>query len=394
VPYQPTLYRRLAAGAIALLTLLPACQASSHTPPETQRQRKATVLAQLKRAEAERNSPAYGQRDDVLAYARDLASRQPQLELAWIEATLAQARFQPQVAKLIMPPTVGVIKDWSAYRARFIEPNRVQAGLAFWRNNERWLRAAESAWGVPASVVVGIVGVETFYGRITGNFRVIDALATLSFDFPSGRSDRSAFFRQELEQLLVLAQRDKLDLSSLRGSYAGALGWPQFMPSSWLKYGQDFDDDGRIDLQNSMADVIGSVAHYLAAHGWQPGMPTHYAVVPPADLAQRARLLVPDICPSFTAAEMMQAGAQLPEAAQRHADALALVKLENGGDEPSYIAGTQNFWVVTRYNQSSYYALAVIELGEAVAALREQERADAAAASAVPAASGAASTSH
>lgn len=377
MPYPLTLCGRFAACALALLTTALTWPADARTKADAERRRKH-VLEQVRRAD-DRNAPAYRQRADVLAYAREVAARQPQLDLAWIEATLAQARFQPQVAKLIMPPPVGVPKDWSAYRARFIEPVRIQAGLAFWRDNERWLSAAETAWGVPAQLVVGIIGVETFYGRITGNFRVVDALATLSFDFPTGRSDRSPFYREELEQLLVLAQRDKLDLDKLRGSYAGALGWPQFMPSSVLKYGQDFDHDGRIDLQNSMADVIGSVAHYLAVFGWQRGMPTHYPVTPPADLEQRARLLVPDIKPSFSAAEMLLAGAGLSDAGRRHQGPLALVKLENGGNEPSYVAGTQNFWTVTRYNWSSYYALAVIELGEAIAAQRERERAEAAA---------------
>ncbi|MFM2058436.1 MAG: lytic murein transglycosylase, partial [Pseudomonadota bacterium] len=146
-------------------------------------------------------------------------------------------------------------------------------------------------------------------------------------------------------------------------------------PSSWLCYGTDFNDDGRIDLIGSLPDVIGSVANYLAEQGWQRGMPTRYAVTPPADLAQRARLLVPDIRPSFTAAEMLAAGAQLSAAGQQHKDTMALVKLENGGNEPSYIAGTQNFWVVTRYNWSSYYALAVIELGETIAAAYDPRRA-------------------
>jgi membrane-bound lytic murein transglycosylase B len=151
----------------------------------------------------------YGRRADVVRFAAEAAERRG-LDPAWVEAQLAQARFQPAVARLIMPPPAGTAKNWAAYRARFVEPNRVRAGAMFWEQNARWLEAAESQYGVPASVVVGILGVETYYGRIMGNFRVLDALATLAFDFPAGRRDRSAFFRGELEELLVLAQREGL----------------------------------------------------------------------------------------------------------------------------------------------------------------------------------------
>ena len=161
-----------------------------------------------------------------------------------MQAALAQSRFVPGVAKSIMPPPAGTAKNWAAYRARFIEPRRVNAGLAFWQANEAWLTLAEQRYGVPPDIVVGIVGVETLYGRHMGGFRVIDALATLSFDFPTGRSDRSAFFRDELEQLLVLSHRASGDPLALKGSYAGALGMPQFMPSSVNKYAIDFDGEG------------------------------------------------------------------------------------------------------------------------------------------------------
>jgi len=219
---------------------------------------------------------------------------------------------------------------------------------------------------VPPEIVVAIVGVETFYGRITGAFRVVDALATLAFDFPSGRSDRSAFFRSELEEVLVLAQREGLDPLRLRGSFAGAMGLPQFMPSSINRFAIDFDGDGHIDLLRSRADVVGSVGHYLAQHGWERGMSTHYAVAVPVDSAERAALLGPDIVPSFSAGQFAKAGARLDVAGEKHVGLLALVELQNGARAPSYVAGTQNFYVVTRYNWSSYYALAVIELAQAL----------------------------
>jgi membrane-bound lytic murein transglycosylase B len=315
----------------------------------------------------------YGGRDDAVALA-DLLAERHGLDPAWARAQLAQARYQPAVARLIMPPPAGTAKNWAAYRARFIEPERVKAGAAFWATHQRWLDAAEARYGVPASLVVGIIGVETFYGRVTGNFRVLDALATLSLDFPKGRKDRSEFFRDELGQFLRLAQTEKMAPASVKGSFAGAMGLGQFMPGSINRFAVDFDGDGHIDMaggpEQSAADVIGSVAHYLAEHGWQRGMPTHYAVKPPVDTADRAALLAPDILPSFTAAQMAERGAVLDAAGAAHAGPLALVELQNGNAAPSHVAGTQNFYAVTRYNWSSYYALAVIELGQAVAAAR------------------------
>jgi membrane-bound lytic murein transglycosylase B len=310
---------------------------------------------------------AYGAREDVLAFAADVAERR-QLPQAWIASQLAQAQRLEAVRKLVMPPPAGTAKNWAAYRARFVEPRRIEAGLAFWRDQSAWLEEAEQRYGVPAQIIVGILGVETYYGRLTGNYRAIDALATLAFDFPPGRKDRSAFFRAELEELFVLCAREGTDPQQLKGSYAGALGLPQFMPGSLNRHAIDFDGDGHIDLQASAADAVGSVAHYLAGFGWQRGLPTHYDVAVPVDSAERALLLGPDILPSFTAAQFAERGALLGAAGRAHDGLLALVEVQNGELAPSYVAGTQNFYVLTRYNMSSYYALAVIALGEAVAA--------------------------
>ncbi|HSW26346.1 MAG TPA: lytic murein transglycosylase B [Burkholderiaceae bacterium] len=314
-------------------------------------------------------SKAYGRRGDVLAAARSIAVEHA-LDTGWVEATLAQARFVPDVAQLIMPATTPAARNWAAYRARFIETRRIEAGARWWRDNHSWLDLADQRFGVPADIVVGIVGVETYYGRVSGSFRVLDALATLSFDFPSGRSDRSGFFRSELGHFLKLASREGWDAVAVLGSYAGAMGLPQFMPSSVINHAIDFDEDGRIDLATSSADAIGSVARFLHAHGWQRGMPTHYAVEPPTDIIQRALLLVPDIVPSFNPAQMVDSGARLDAAALQHGGSLALIELHNAEAAPSYVAGTQNFYALTRYNASSYYALAVIELGRAVALVR------------------------
>ena len=321
------------------------------------------------RAEDAPDAVIYGGRDDVMRFGAELAERQG-LDAAWVQSQLAESRYIPNVAKFIMPPPAGTAKNWAAYRGRFVEPKRIRAGLAFWRDNEKWLARAEELYGVPAEIVVGIVGVETIYGQQMGGFRVIDALATLAFDFPTGRRDRSGFFRDELEQYFVLCHSEAVDPLALRGSYAGAMGMGQFMPSSWNRYAVDFDGDGRVDLHASGADVVGSIAHYLAEFGWQRGMPTHFDVAAPVDVADRAALLVPDIVPSFTPQEFIAHGAALPAAARESGDKLALIELQNGDAAPSYVAGTPNFYAVTRYNWSSYYALAVIELGQAVKAMR------------------------
>jgi membrane-bound lytic murein transglycosylase B len=317
--------------------------------------------------------PAYGARDDVMRFAGELAARHGELDARWLRERLQRARFVGSVQKLIMPPPTvdgkATVKDWAAYRARFVERDRIAAGAAFWRANEPWLQRAEERWGVPAQVIVGVIGVETYYGRLTGTYRVIDALATLAFDFPPGRRDRAPFFRSELEQFLLWCARERCDTAQVQGSFAGAMGLPQFMPSSLNTWAVDFDGDGRIDLSGSAADAIGSVAHYLNYFGWRRGTPTHFDVRPPDDEASRALLLGPDILPLFSAEEFTERGATLTAEGRAHDGPLALVELHNGeAAPPSHIAGTRNFWAVTRYNWSSYYALAVIELGSAVAA--------------------------
>ena len=311
----------------------------------------------------------FGERESIEAFVKELHASEGFDEAA-LRRTLAQARSLPLVQKLIMPPPAGTAKDWAAYRARFVEPRRLQAGLAFWEQHEAALARAEAQYGVPAELIAGLIGVETFYGRMTGGFRIIDALATLAFDFPTGRKDRSPFFRSELAEFLKLARREGLDPLAVKGSFAGAMGWPQFMPGSWNRYAVDFDGDGRVDLVNSPADAIGSVANFLVQHGWQPGLPTHFGVAPPVDTSERARLLQPDILPSFNAAQFAEAGAELAEAGRAHAGPLALVELQNGSAAPSYVAGTSNFYALTRYNWSAYYAMAVLELGRELGRLR------------------------
>ena len=360
--------RRALLARLALVPwLLPSLLATAPQPAAA-RQGKAL---ETQRPETEPGATAYRGREDVAAFAVEVAQRHG-LDAQWTQDALAQARRIPSVARLIMPAPPGTSKNWAAYRARAIDPVRIRAGLSFWNAQEAWLLKAEERWGVPADIVVGIIGIETLYGQHMGNYRTLDALATLSFDFPSGRSDRSEFFRAELGSFLLHCYNRGIDAPVPRGSYAGAMGMGQFMPSSVARYALDFDEDGAIDLSGSAADVIGSIAHYLAGFGWQRGVPPRFAVAPPAQTQDRAVLLAPDITPTFTAQEFVERGAQLATELLAFDGKLALVELLNGDAAPSYVAGTDNFFAITRYNWSSYYALAVIELGEAIA--RERGR--------------------
>ncbi|MBD8050489.1 lytic murein transglycosylase B [Limnohabitans radicicola] len=312
---------------------------------------------------------SYGAREDAKLWAQDAANRLD-LPEAWLQKQITQAQRIAVIEKLVLPPATPIAKNWAAYRARFIESQRIQAGARFWKAHQAALERAEREYGVPASIVVGIIGVETLYGQNTGNFRILDALATLAFDFPAAHpraAERQAFFRSELEQFLLLTSRSGADPQSIKGSYAGAMGLPQFMPSSWARYAVDFDGDGRIDLFGSPTDAIGSVANYFKSFQWQPGMPTHYPVRLAPGQTDMDALLAPDILPTFSVSSFTAKGAQLDGPALQHTGPLALIELRNGLDAPSYVAGTENFYAITRYNWSSYYAMAVIELAEAVA---------------------------
>jgi membrane-bound lytic murein transglycosylase B len=310
---------------------------------------------------------AYATREDAMRFADDVAERRG-LDREWVRQAIGQSNFIPTVQRLMRPASGTFVKNWRVYRSRFIDPVRIQAGVRFWRANADTLARAEAEFGVPAEIIVGIIGVETIYGRDMGTFRVVDALATLAFDFPkTDKRDRTQFFKDELEQVLSLASRTNIDPLSLRGSYAGAMGLGQFMPSSWTKYAIDFDGDGKVDLFNSQADAIGSVANYFKNFSWKPGLPTHYSVSFDNARLDKDALLAPDILPTFSVDRFTALGAVLPGIALSHAGPLALVELLNGNDgAPQYVAGTENFYAITRYNWSSYYAMSVIDLGAEV----------------------------
>jgi membrane-bound lytic murein transglycosylase B len=347
--------------------LLSACAVIMSAPASAAPRKSAGATADKADKSDKSGLPTYANRSDAQALAEQIAT-QFDLDAGWTQRAIGQARQLPVIQRLVLPPPAGTPKNWAAYRSRFIEPRRIQAGVRFWRSNAPWLERAEQRFGVPAEMIVGIIGVETLYGQQLGGFRLLDALATLAIDFPAEHpraAERTAFFRGELGHFLQQQHRSGSDPASPRGSYAGASGLPQFMPSSRTRFAIDFDGDGKINLGSS-ADAIGSVANYFKAFGWQSGMPTHYALRFDEARLDKEALLLPDILPTFSAEQMAQRGVVLDQAGAAHAGPLALIELQNGADAPSYVAGTENFYVVTRYNWSSYYAMAVIELGREV----------------------------
>jgi membrane-bound lytic murein transglycosylase B len=351
------------AAAPAATTAAPAATTPAPAPAATTPAPKRNTARRN-----QRSGPTYAEREDAMNFADELAVRRG-LDADWVRRTLGRAQNLAVVSRLMQPAPPGQPKNWRVYRSRFIDPVRIAAGVRFWQDNRRTLERAEQEYGVPAEMIVGIIGVETIYGQNMGDFRIIDALATLSFDFPQSHpraAERTKYFRGELEQFLAWHRANRTDPLRPRGSYAGAWGLPQFMPTSLAQWGVDYDGDKKIDLANSTDDAIGSVANYFKGYGWNTGMPTHYPVRFDAAKLDLEALLAPDILPTFTVASFQAKGAVLEGPALQHKGPLALIELQNGGDPPTYVAGTENFYVITRYNWSSYYAMAVIELGREV----------------------------
>jgi membrane-bound lytic murein transglycosylase B len=288
-------------------------------------------------------------------------------ERAQIEDVIKRARFIDSAVQLVKPAPPGKPKNWQAYSDRFIEPIRINAGVRFWNENADLLSRAEATYGVPAEIIVGILGVETIYGRDTGRFRVVDVLTTLAFAYPEApnRANRMAFFRSELEHTLLLARKENIDPFSLLGSFAGAVGMPQFMPGNILKYGVDFDGDGIVDLRGSAADAIGSVANFLVEHGWDRNN-TGPAVFP-ADVAPSLAWqgLLGGLEARYLPGELDGAGVAT-RTALPDGRLYGLVDLQNGADPTEYWVANANFFAITKYNRSYFYAMSVIELGRAV----------------------------
>jgi membrane-bound lytic murein transglycosylase B len=275
-----------------------------------------------------------------------------------LTAVFERVNHRPQVIELISRPST--IKPWLEYRAAFVNARRVKLGVQFWAKHQAALRRAEKQYGVPQEMIVALIGVETIYGQNSGNFRTLDALTTLAFDFPR----RAAFFRDELENYLLLAKEQQFDLFEVKSSYAGALGIPQFMPSSYRKYAVDFNGNHKIDLLNEPVDAIGSVANYLKGYGWIEGGP----------VAVRAHVnegccteitKIPRSLADWQASDVVAGDTISPSENARLIDYTVTVGKE-------YWLGFNNFEVITRYNNSDFYAMTVYQLAEALKAARQE----------------------
>ena len=254
------------------------------------------------------------------------------------------------------------VKPWKDYRPIFITDSRIARGVEFWREHEETLKRAEAEYGVPPQVIVAIIGVETFYGGNTGGYRVVDALSTLALDYPP----RAPFFRKELREFLLLAREEQVDPLNLTGSYAGAMGLPQFMPSSFRAYAVDFDGDGQINIWNNPVDAIGSVASYFKRHGWQPGESVVSAASVEGELAEQG--LTAGLDPLKNVAELRDLGWTSADPLDEQLPVTAF-RLE-GAEGAEYWLGLPNFFVITRYNRSVMYAMAVNQLAELMVAAR------------------------
>lgn len=318
-----------------------------------------------------------------------------EIPLSTLEQSFSDAKAIPTIRKLVLPPSATFKKNWVAYRKRFIEPVRLKAGKSFWEQNQVYLSMIEQESGVPAELIVAIIGIETIYGRQTGNFRVKDVLFTLGFSYPDtpNKASREQLFKDQLKDLILLcwkeaggklpAKNTSKDLNNSRfnaclnqnSSYAGAIGLPQFMPSSILSFAVDGDGDGRIDLRQSPKDAIASVANFMRKHGWQPGMPIYFPI--PDTGLNEARLLAdgePQL--KFTVQDLIDKGiltkaqGDLQQGGVAPQSKALIVDLpypdNDGSDQVRYVVGLNNFLSIVQYNRSYFYAQSVAEFAEAL----------------------------
>jgi membrane-bound lytic murein transglycosylase B len=342
--------------------MLPAARRSARAAPRTARPLVAALAAAgaLLGLGAAAPAGAYDVAQPAVKQFVDEMVARHGMDRAWVEKIVTAAERRQPILDAMSRPAERV-RPWFEYRPVFLTDRRIAEGRQFHADHRAELAAVERATGVPAEIVVAIIGVETFYGRITGRYRVLDALATLAFDFPA----RAPYFRGELEQFLLLVREQPLiDPLAATGSYAGAMGAPQFMPRSYRNWAVDGDGDGRVDLWGDWPDVFRSVANYLLKHGWRPGEPVYAQAslfYPGVEGLTAGRLELRETVDSLRA-KGLEFETTLP------GDANALFVALRAEDGPTYRAGFNNFWVITRYNRSQMYALAVAELAEAIAA--------------------------
>jgi membrane-bound lytic murein transglycosylase B len=297
---------------------------------------------------------------EMEAFVEEMAQKH-QFRRAELRRLLGQAQVRPSILRAMSAPRTA--RPWHEFRPLYVNSPRIEGGVAFWQRQAAALARASREFGVPEELIVATIGVETLYGRNLGTFRVLDALSTLAFAYPP----RAEYFRWELEEFFLLAREAGFDVFAVKGSYAGAIGIPQFLPSSYRKYAVDFDGDGQRDL-GTPADAIGSVANYYRAFGWRQGE----AVAVPAETGATAidAALTADIKPQLKVGELRQRGVVPLAAVDDEAEAaLFVVETESG---PRYWLGLNNFYVITRYNRSINYAMAVLELAREVSERRNR----------------------
>jgi membrane-bound lytic murein transglycosylase B len=366
-------------GRVMRLCLLSLAVAATGTVYAKQITKKAEKTAKARKVSLNEETRGefanFGQWKEVADFIDRMVAKHG-FERAELESIIRKTHYVESAIQLMKPAPPGRPKNWQAYRARFIDPVRVNAGVAFWNEHADALARAEQQYGVPAEIIVGIIGVETVFGRNTGNFRVMDAITTLAFAYPDTptRVARMEYFRGELENTLLFARESGINPFTLLGSYAGAIGWPQFMPGSIRKFAIDFDGDGRIDLRNSPVDAIGSVANFLVQHGWRRGEPTVF----PAGVAASGengnaneweKFLGQGLQAKFTLDELKTGG--IVPGVEPPPDMLyGLVDLQNGLEPTEYWLGAANFFAITQYNRSYFYAMSVVDLGRGIRAAR------------------------
>ena len=297
--------------------------------------------------------------DELRTFIQDM-SRKHDFDQDQLRQWFSKAHLHQSIIDAISRPAES--KPWYEYRPIFVTRERTSGGVHFWNENQAPLNRAEKEFGVPPQIITAIIGVETRYGEHAGRYPVLDALATLAFAYPP----RSSFFRQELEQYLLMTREENLDPLAQKGSYAGAMGMPQFISSSFRRYAIDFDGDGKRDLWNNPKDVIGSVANYFQKHRWEPGQPIAHKVRVHGD--KYHQLVSEDLRPQHTQQELLDNGVILPRDIPRDIKGTLIeLETENG---PEYWVTWHNFYVISRYNHSALYSMAVYQLSELITAAR------------------------
>ena len=300
------------------------------------------------------------QRGDVREFIDQLAENHG-FDRDEVATLLDHAEVRQEILDLISRPAERT-HNWGSYRPIFLTEPRIAGGVDFWNQHHETLARAEAVYGVPAEIIVAIIGVETFYGRHTGRHRVLDALVTLGFDYPP----RARFFRSELEHFLLMAREEGFDPRQPMGSYAGAMGIPQFISSSYRAYSVDFSGSGRRDLAGDVADAIGSVANYLARHRWEPEQPV--AVPARVDGNGYREVIAAGLEPHTPVAELARQGVT-PQRDDGYRGNGALIKLETDAGSEHWLVW-RNFYAITRYNHSPLYAMAVYQLSREIRAAR------------------------